>query len=421
MARTAKNAKVDSRSARSKLPARREPYWTKIQTGGHLGYRRITTGGFWIARYRDAAAGKRTYHALGSADDFADHDGENVFSFDAAQEAARKYFKRRVAELAGDWAPDNETLTVREAMALYLAEFEKRGKGLAQARSVINAHILPTLGGVAVARLTRARLVTWRDAIADGSARVRSKQNGPVKYRKGHSNKRQRQSTTNRILTVLKAGLNFVRNEGRVSCRPVWELVKPYRNADSSRVRYLNDDESRSVVKVCPKDFAELVTGALLSGCRYSELASLLVSDFITDSGSIHIRDSKNGTARHVYLTTEGIAFFKKLCKGKRGTARIFQRADGRPWQKSDQARPLDAACKAAKLGNLTFHELRHTYASRLVMGGVGLPVVAKQLGHTSTRMVDKHYGHLAPSYVADTVRAAFNPLIAVSELEAAE
>lgn len=421
MARTAKNAKVDSRSARSKLPARREPYWTKIQTGGHLGYRRIATGGFWIARYRDKALSKRTYQALGSADDFADHDGENVFSFDAAQEAARKYFKRRVAELAGDWTPDNESLTVREAMALYLAEFEKRGKGLAQARSVINAHILPTLGDAAVARLTRARLITWRDAIAEGSARVRSKRHGPVKFRKGHSNKRQRQSTTNRILTVLKAGLNFVRNEGRVACRPVWELLKPYRNADSARVRYLNDKESRSVVKACAADFAEIVTGALLSGCRYSELTALVVSDFVPDSGSIYIRDSKNSTARHVYLTAEGIAFFTKLCDGKKPTERIFQRTDGRHWKKSDQARPLELACKGAKLDGLTFHELRHTYASRLVMGGVGLPVVAKQLGHTSTRMVDKHYGHLAPSYVADTVRAAFNPLIAVSELEAAQ
>ncbi|HEY5964318.1 MAG TPA: site-specific integrase, partial [Xanthobacteraceae bacterium] len=293
MARTAKNAKVDSRSARLKLPARREPYWTKLQSGGHLGYRRIATGGFWIARYRDQASGKRTYEALGSADDFADHDAENVFSFDAAQELARKYFKRRVALLAGDWTPDNETLTVRQAMDLYLADFEKRGgKGMAQARSVINAHILPALADVAVARLTRARLVSWRDDIANGSARVRSKRNGPVKFRKARSQKRQRQSTANRILTVLKAGLNFVRNEGRVSCRPVWELVKPFRNVDTSRVRYLDDNEARMLVKACSADFANIVTAALLTGCRYGELAALSMADFNRDSGSIYIRDS---------------------------------------------------------------------------------------------------------------------------------
>jgi hypothetical protein len=44
-------------------------------------------------------------------------------------------------------------------------------------------------------------------------------------------------------------------------------------------------------------------------------------------------------------------------------------------------------------------------------MRGAPLAVVATQLGHSDTRMVEKHYGHLAPSYVADTVRAAFGTL----------
>jgi hypothetical protein len=44
-------------------------------------------------------------------------------------------------------------------------------------------------------------------------------------------------------------------------------------------------------------------------------------------------------------------------------------------------------------------------------MKGVPLPVIAAQLGHSDTRMVEKHYGHLAPNYVADTVRSAFGSL----------
>ena len=47
----------------------------------------------------------------------------------------------------------------------------------------------------------------------------------------------------------------------------------------------------------------------------------------------------------------------------------------------------------------------------RVAMRGVPLAVIAQQLGHADTRMVEKHYGHLAPSYVADTVRAAFGTL----------
>ena len=53
-----------------------------------------------------------------------------------------------------------------------------------------------------------------------------------------------------------------------------------------------------------------------------------------------------------------------------------------------------------------SFHVLRHTYASHLVMAGAPLQVVAANLGHADTRMTEKHYAHLAPSYVADVIRA---------------
>jgi integrase len=54
----------------------------------------------------------------------------------------------------------------------------------------------------------------------------------------------------------------------------------------------------------------------------------------------------------------------------------------------------------------VNFHVLRHTWASLAVMNGVPLLVVARNLGHADTRMVERHYGHLAPSYVADAIRA---------------
>jgi hypothetical protein len=97
---------------------------------------------------------------------------------------------------------------------------------------------------------------------------------------------------------------------------------------------------------------------------------------------------------------------------GQPGSARLFFRSNGKPWGKSEQQRPLSTACAAARIDPpVNFHGLRHTYASRLAMRGVPLAVIATQLGHADTRMVEKHYGHLAPSYVADTVRTAFGTL----------
>jgi integrase len=82
------------------------------------------------------------------------------------------------------------------------------------------------------------------------------------------------------------------------------------------------------------------------------------------------------------------------------------------PWGRSHQQRPLNDASKIAKiLPPVTFHVLRHTHASHLAMKGVGLGVIAAQLGHADTRMTEKHYAHLAPSYVADTIRTQFPTL----------
>ena len=63
--------------------------------------------------------------------------------------------------------------------------------------------------------------------------------------------------------------------------------------------------------------------------------------------------------------------------------------------------------CERARIKPaISFHILRHTWASHAVMNGVPLLVVAKNLGHADTRMVEKHYGHLAPSFIADAIRA---------------
>ena len=65
-------------------------------------------------------------------------------------------------------------------------------------------------------------------------------------------------------------------------------------------------------------------------------------------------------------------------------------------------------ACRNSQISPpANFHALRHTYASHAIMNGAPPFVVARNLGHSTTAMVEKHYGHLAPSYIADAIRAA--------------
>ena len=93
-----------------------------------------------------------------------------------------------------------------------------------------------------------------------------------------------------------------------------------------------------------------------------------------------------------------------------------FLRSDGEPWGKSHQRRRLEAAAKAAKLKGVSFHILRHCYGSALARQSVSMRVIADVLGHADTRITEKHYAHLAPSYVADTIRRNLPPLGIVEE-----
>ena len=149
-----------------------------------------------------------------------------------------------------------------------------------------------------------------------------------------------------------------------------------------------------------------------MTGARYGELTAMTAGDFNTDSGTLHIPRSKSGKARHIVLTDEGRNFFEDITADKKRSDLIFLRDSGAKWKLGDQFRPFREACIAAKITPaISFHMLRHTYGSRLAMQGVPMAVIAAQLGHADTRMTEKHYAHLAPSYVADTVRAAFTSM----------
>jgi integrase len=128
----------------------------------------------------------------------------------------------------------------------------------------------------------------------------------------------------------------------------------------------------------------------------------------IRDVGTLRVRTRKgDGNEREYYitLTDEGSEFFELMCAGRTGDELIFLN-NGRDWRKSEQTRPMVDAAGQAKINPLIgFNGLRHTWASLAVMAGMPLLIVAANLGHSDTRMVEKHYGHLAPSYIAQTTR----------------
>jgi integrase len=397
MARTVRDARLETRTARLKLAARGKPYWKEIEVGCHVGYRRLRgKAGTWVARFY---AGQQTYQTrrLAAADDYSDPDGIAVLSYHQAQRAARQAHVERAHTAVGKRGP----MTVADALEQYLRHHEDNGKPTADARYRIDALILPSLGAIEVHALSTEKLRNWLTATANAPPRRGARPDASEEGR------RRRRASANRVFTILRAALNHAWREGLVPSDAAWRRVKPFKSVDAARLRYLSIDECRRLVNACGEpDFRALVEAGLLSGARYSEIARLQVHDFNPDSGTLHVRRSKSGKERHIILAAEGGAFFRRRCVGRAGSDLMFTRRNGEPWGRSNQGDSMREACARAKIEpRVSFHALRHTWASLAVMAGMPLMIVARNLGHRDTSMAEKHYAHLSQSYEADAVR----------------
>jgi integrase len=395
MPRQVRDSNLESRNARARLRVQHKPYFRLIEPGLHLGYRKLASGpGTWVVRRYsgDGAYVMANLRAAGGAlivaDDYDDADGVAVLNFAQAQIAARP---KRVRSA--------EPFTVRKAVEQYLAAKADDGRDIQDARGRFNAHVLPTLGDVECARLTADQIRRWHRALAKATPRRRA----------GNGDVRARQASANRVWTLLKAALNLGFHHEKIASDAEWRKVKSFKGVEASRSRYLSMTEARRLINAAEPNFRLLIEAALQTGARYGQLAALRVADFNDDAETLRLTTRKgNGSERehHIFLTDEAAQFFRTVCAGRAGNDVIFKKA-GRAWYRSEQERPMAEAVERAKITpKIGFHGLRHTWASHAVMNGVPLLVVAKNLGHADTRMVERHYGHLAPSYIADAIRA---------------
>jgi integrase len=423
MARKVRDKGMDTREARGKLKPRGKPYYREIERGLHLGYRRLRgRAGTWWARHY---IGNQAYKivSIGAADDLSDADGVAILDYWQAQIKAREMMVKRAHQAAGKTGP----LNVADAMRGYLDYLDTNKKSGADARYRYEALIKPVLGDIEVNNLTADMISDWHVALAKQPARVRTGKDKRQQHRelgKDTEAVRRRRATANRTLTILRAALNRAWRMRRklVPSDAEWRAVKPFENANAARFQHLSVDEAKRLINACEPNFRKLVQAALQTGCRYGELCRLTVADLNPNAGTLAVMVSKTGKPRQVVLTEEGVAFFRDLCTGRTGDEFMLTRK-GLPWGKSHQAPPIAAACKIANIRPaITFHALRHTYASLAVENGMPLLVLAGNLGHADTKMVETHYGHMTETHITKAIRASaprfgFKPDLKVRQL----
>jgi len=191
-----------------------------------------------------------------------------------------------------------------------------------------------------------------------------------------------KEATVQRELTILKAILNKAHREGKMATVPLFPKFK----ALQGRCRWLTVDEEKRLLANSAKHLRSLIAFALDTGGRRSELLKLDWRNVDLERGRVTFIKTKNGEDRTVRLCKRAKATLSAL--GPKQSGPVFVRARER-----------------AGLEDLRFHDLRHTFASRLVQAGVPLYDVMHLTGHKSLEMVQR-YSHLGPDYAERAIQA---------------
>lgn len=388
--------KIDTVASRLKLTPRREPYWSPLGdiTGAYVGFRRGPDT--WIARlYED---GRQKYHQLGKHEDHR-----------AALRAAREWVN---ATHQGVVSVD---ATLADACRAYLSnlEQEKGRKPAQEARSRLQRRILGRTAQEA--RALRARLVDAHPLAGKKLAKLRADdikawRDSLVSEELDGDERRKAKASANRELATLLAVLNYAHAQQMVSSRMAWAGIRKFKDVQATAGRrQVKPHERIALLKAAEHveggAVRPLLEALMLTGARPIELCRATVADYDSVAGTLTLRSFKGAASesrvRHVSLRVlRAEALIKAQAKGKLPAAPLFTRDDGTPWRHSDWDHLVREARDAAKLKHLTAYDLRHTFITEAITGGVDPLTVAKLVG-TSLEMISRTYGKFDEEHAA--------------------
>ena len=369
---------IKSKSGRSVLPIRREPYWSRVRTGLYVGFRKLKAGeGTWIARRQEN--GEKQYRALGSYLD----DGAYDHAVDAAT-AWNDTLEQGVS---------NKVVIVEEACRDYVGHLRmhKNPASAADADGRFKRLVYGTkIGHIQLSKLKTTDVKKWL--------------NSQVNVDEDDDDVRRAKDSANRNLNSLKAALNLALKDRLVATDSGWKTVTGFSKVGKRRTGFLDMEQRKALIDACPDELKLLVKAMLLTAARPGELATLKVGDLNKSQGTLDL-EGKTGR-RTATLSTVAYQFFMEQSKSKLPSAPLLSRDYGDHWNKYAWKKMFKNAVKEAKLPpDTVMYTLRHVAISELIMGGMDSIIVARLAG-TSVAMIEKHYGHLRHKDTRQTLDA---------------
>ncbi|MDR4495053.1 MAG: tyrosine-type recombinase/integrase [Nitrospirales bacterium] len=223
-------------------------------------------------------------------------------------------------------------------------------------------------------------------------------------YRQTRRSEKVGPATINKELATIKHALTkavawkMVRKDIRQDLKDVQKEKEP-----PGRLRYLEDEtEAHNILTYCYGGFKALVVTALYTGMRRGEVLNLTWEQVDLKQGVIRLTHTKNGEARDLPIN-ETVRSVLAGLRTRIDVPWVFHDEEGNKFP--DTRKRFEWACKEAKVTDFHFHDLRHTFASWLVVRGTPIATVSELLGHKSLSMTMR-YAHLSPAHKAEAVRS---------------
>lgn len=204
--------------------------------------------------------------------------------------------------------------------------------------------------------------------------------------------------TVNIEVKCLKRMFNMAIQWGLAETNPV-NKVRMLKEAPG-RLRYLSAEEIQKLLEVSAPHLKAIVLTALESGMRKGELLDLMWDNIDLEHGLILLKQTKTGERREIPMTDTLKELFIGLRKQTDGKF-VFLSSRGKPLGNIRQA--FETACRKVDIEDFRFHDLRHTFASHLVMSGADIRTVQEVLGHKTLQMTER-YSHLSPAHKRDAL-----------------
>lgn len=330
---------------------------------------------YWVA-FKDAKTRRLTWERCGWASE--------GWTPEAAQRRRHELLEQ---DRAGKYKPKQERkaeqLTFGELMEKHYLAWSKENKGHSFGDFSRYAHWLkPRLASKALKEISPLDLERLKKEMRDAG-----KSEATVR----HALCIVRQAFNKAVLWRLWSGEN--------PCKGV-----SFPSPNNARQRFLSQEEAVRVLESLRRrsdQVARIATMSLYGGLRLGEVLGLTWSNVDFTNGIIFVQDSKNRESRPIFITEPVKQVLAELIPGAPDDL-LFKTTAGDPVQQLSKS--FSRTVKELKLNEgisdprerVSFHTLRHTFASWSVMSGTPLYVVGKAIGHKTLAMTQR-YAHLSP------------------------